>query len=177
MSRRHIPLLLAALLGGAAQAADCTPPEGFTPATSPVPLQDISKSESKHRVALLNIWAVWCAPCRKELPLLDAIAQDPGAPLDIITINLGDDPEQIGKIYDELHITALPRDNHGDVAHAFVGDEDVARRVVEADRAGGGRGGFLRPQRAGERGGTGGEEELAPFHGRVPSLSPFRQRA
>lgn len=114
MSRHHIPLLLAALLGGAAQAADCTPPEGFTPATSPVPLQDISKNESKHRVALLNIWAVWCAPCRKELPLLDAIAQDPGAPLDIITINLGDAPEQIGKIYDELHITALPRDNHGD---------------------------------------------------------------
>ena len=94
---RRIPLLLAALLGGAAQAADCTPPEGFTPATSPVPLQDISKNESKHRVTLLNIWAVWCAPCRKELPLLDAIAQDPGAPLDIITINLGDDPEQIGK--------------------------------------------------------------------------------
>ena len=50
--------------------------------------------------------------------LLDSIAQDDNAPLEIITLNLGDDPAQIDKIYDELHITALPRDNHGD--HALL---------------------------------------------------------
>jgi len=108
--------LLAALLGGVAQAADCIPPEGFQPATSPAPLHDIIRRDAKQRVTLLNVWAIWCAPCRKELPLLDNIAQDENAPLEIITLNLGDDPAQIDKIYDELHITALPRDNHGDHA-------------------------------------------------------------
>ena len=95
--------LLAALLGGVAQAADCIPPEGFQPASSPAPLHDIIKRDAKQRVALLNVWAIWCAPCRKELPLLDNIAQDENAPLEIITLNLGDDPAVIDKIYDELH--------------------------------------------------------------------------
>ena len=84
-----LPLLLAALLGGVAQAADCTPPEGFLPATSTAPLSELIKRDGKKPVVLLNVWAVWCAPCRSELPLLD-------------------------KIYEELQITALPRDNHGD---------------------------------------------------------------
>ncbi|GAA4009511.1 TlpA disulfide reductase family protein [Sphingomonas swuensis] len=29
---------------------------------------------------LLNLWATWCAPCVKELPTLDALAGQPGAP-------------------------------------------------------------------------------------------------
>ena len=29
---------------------------------------------------LLNLWATWCAPCVKELPTLDALADKPGAP-------------------------------------------------------------------------------------------------
>ena len=109
-----LSLLLAALLGGVAQAADCTPPEGFLPATSTAPLSELIKRDGKKPVVLLNVWAVWCAPCRSELPLLDKIAQDENAPLEIITLNLGDDPAQIDKIYEELQITALPRDNHGD---------------------------------------------------------------
>ena len=90
--KRLTVALLAALLGGVAQAADCIPPEGFQPATSPAPLHDIIRRDAKQRVTLLNVWAIWCAPCRKELPLLDNIAQDANAPLEIITLNLGDDP-------------------------------------------------------------------------------------
>jgi thiol-disulfide isomerase/thioredoxin len=29
-------------------------------------------SEWQGRVALFNFWATWCAPCREEMPLLDA---------------------------------------------------------------------------------------------------------
>lgn len=29
---------------------------------------------------LVNLWATWCAPCVKELPTLDALADRPGAP-------------------------------------------------------------------------------------------------
>ena len=30
---------------------------------------------------LVNLWATWCAPCVKELPTLDTLADRPGAPL------------------------------------------------------------------------------------------------
>ncbi len=32
----------------------------------------MSFSEMRGNVVVLNVWATWCAPCREELPLLDA---------------------------------------------------------------------------------------------------------
>jgi thiol-disulfide isomerase/thioredoxin len=29
---------------------------------------------------LVNFWAIWCAPCVKELPTLEALSKQPGAP-------------------------------------------------------------------------------------------------
>jgi cytochrome c biogenesis protein CcmG, thiol:disulfide interchange protein DsbE len=29
-------------------------------------------ADFKNQVLVLNFWATWCAPCRKELPMLDA---------------------------------------------------------------------------------------------------------
>lgn len=93
---------------------ECTPPEGFLPASAATPLNELVKHDSKHKVALLNVWALWCAPCRAELPLLDQLAQREDAPLDIITLNLGDDAAQIDNLFADLKISKLPRDNGGD---------------------------------------------------------------
>ena len=38
-----------------------------------------SLSEWKGRPLLCNFWASWCAPCREELPLLDAIQREHAA--------------------------------------------------------------------------------------------------
>ena len=35
-------------------------------------------SEWQGRVVLFNFWATWCAPCREEMPLLDAAARKYG---------------------------------------------------------------------------------------------------
>lgn len=35
-------------------------------------------SDYKGKVVLLNFWATWCAPCRKEMPALDALNRDLG---------------------------------------------------------------------------------------------------
>lgn len=44
-----------------------------------------SSAEWAGRTVLYNFWATWCAPCRKEMPLLqqlhESVAGPPGAPL------------------------------------------------------------------------------------------------
>ena len=33
-------------------------------------------SEKKGKVVLLNIWATWCPPCRREMPYLDKLERE-----------------------------------------------------------------------------------------------------
>jgi cytochrome c biogenesis protein CcmG/thiol:disulfide interchange protein DsbE len=48
--------------------------------------------ELQGRVVLLNFWASWCAPCRVELPEIDAYARrHAGAPLSIFAVRSDDE--------------------------------------------------------------------------------------
>ncbi len=41
------------------------------------------------RTVLLNLWATWCVPCRKEMPALDALEHQLGAAdFEVVTINI-----------------------------------------------------------------------------------------
>ena len=41
------------------------------------------------RTVLLNLWATWCVPCRKEMPALDALlAKLGGADFEVVSINI-----------------------------------------------------------------------------------------
>ena len=48
------------------------------------------------RLVLLNLWATWCVPCRKEMPALDALeAKLGGSGFDVVAINIDTrDPEK-----------------------------------------------------------------------------------
>jgi thiol-disulfide isomerase/thioredoxin len=46
-------------------------------------------SDWKGRVALVNLWATWCAPCRKEMPALAQLQQELGsADFEVVAISL-----------------------------------------------------------------------------------------
>ncbi len=56
-----------------ASAVQVTPPRAATavPATGARSLADY-----KGQVVLVNIWATWCAPCREEIPSIEALYRD-----------------------------------------------------------------------------------------------------
>lgn len=68
---------------------------------------DLSAFEGK--IVLLNFWATWCAPCRKEMPALDALQQTLGGDdFEVVTMATGRNPlPAVNKFFDEVNIKAL----------------------------------------------------------------------
>ncbi len=64
----------------------------------------------KGKVILVNFWATWCAPCRKELPALDALNRDfGGEDFAVVTIAAGRNAlPGITRLFDEVGVTSLP---------------------------------------------------------------------
>ena len=70
-----------------------------TPAAKPLQIADLAFRDAagqerkladwKDRVVLLNLWATWCVPCRKEMPALDALQAKLGGPkFEVVAINI-----------------------------------------------------------------------------------------
>ena len=51
--------------------------------------QQKSLHDWRGRTVLLNLWATWCVPCRKEMPALDTLQQKAGgADFQVVTVNI-----------------------------------------------------------------------------------------
>ena len=87
----------------------CELPEGFSPTEKNSQLSELNLAITPQaNTQLLNLWALWCAPCRQELPILEEWATSQNA-LDIITINVGDSLEKIDSFFEEQTFTHLPK--------------------------------------------------------------------
>lgn len=67
------------------------------------------------KTVLLNLWATWCAPCRAEMPALDALQRDKGSDkFEVVAVNVdtGDDAKP-RKFLEEtaVHSLAYYREN------------------------------------------------------------------
>jgi len=71
----------------------------FTVADRPLRLPDLSFRDAtgterhladwRGRTVLLNLWATWCVPCRKEMPALDALEGKLGGPaFEVVAVNI-----------------------------------------------------------------------------------------
>lgn len=51
--------------------------------------QKVTLERFRGRTVLLNLWATWCVPCRKEMPALDALEAKLGGPgFQVVAVNI-----------------------------------------------------------------------------------------
>jgi len=69
----------------------------------------VKLDQFRGRTVLLNLWATWCVPCRREMPTLDALEAKLGGPdFHVVAINIDTrDPEKPKRFLKELKITKL----------------------------------------------------------------------
>lgn len=76
--------------------------------------KEITLSSLRGKVVLLNFWATWCAPCRKELPELSLLQQNLGKKgLVILAVSVDNDlanAKSFVQKYDLKHETLWDRD-------------------------------------------------------------------
>jgi thiol-disulfide isomerase/thioredoxin len=70
---------------------------------------DHTLAEWRGRTVLLNLWATWCVPCRKEMPALDTLQADlGGAKFDVVAVNIDTrDPQKPLKFLKDVGIAHL----------------------------------------------------------------------
>jgi len=63
----------------------------------------------RSRTVLLNLWATWCVPCRREMPALDALQATLGGPkFEVVAVDIDTrDPEKPQAFLKQVKVTHL----------------------------------------------------------------------
>ncbi|MCU0842780.1 MAG: TlpA family protein disulfide reductase [Thiobacillaceae bacterium] len=174
------PVLAAALAGllaaaslhpAAAQgAAESAPPalsHALTPAREarpapPLRLQDLDGkphdlADIKGKVVLVNFWATWCPPCRREMPSLERLVQNlKGTDFVALAVDVGEDADTVFAFLGQLEpapsfpmlldldsramqnwpVRGLPTtylvDRQGRIAYSAIGGREFDHPEIEA---------------------------------------------
>jgi len=91
----------------------------LTAATAPLRLPDLAFEDGSGRLAklsdfrgrtvLLNLWATWCVPCRKEMPALDGLQAKLGSDdFQVVAVNIDTrDPDKPKAFLNDAKLTRL----------------------------------------------------------------------
>lgn len=101
-------LLACALAWPAAAVAEDLPPltHELTPIAEPYPapalkLRDLDGvshdlAALRGKVVVVNFWATWCPPCRREMPSLERLRQQfAGQGLEVLAVDVGEDADTV----------------------------------------------------------------------------------
>jgi thiol-disulfide isomerase/thioredoxin len=116
--QRYIALLLGILLPGGLLHAQLPVPElnhQLTQLATPVAAPDFtlgdmdgesySLSDYRGKVVMVNFWATWCPPCRRELPSMEALYQAfRDEPFTVLAINQWESPDHVFAYMGQLEV-------------------------------------------------------------------------
>jgi thiol-disulfide isomerase/thioredoxin len=100
-------------------AAAQAPPKSFVMSDPPKEIATINFVDGqgnartlanfKSKVVVLNIWATWCVPCRREMPALDRLQSALGGPdFEVVPVSIDRKGiEAVRKFFDEIEVRKL----------------------------------------------------------------------
>ena len=88
---------------------------------------DVLKND---KPVLVDYWAEWCGPCRQVAPVLEAIAAEHGDKIDIVKLNVDENPE-VTRRYGILNIPTLGVFQNGQVVKELVGARSKSKLLDE----------------------------------------------
>ena len=72
--------------------------------------EEVTLDDFRGKVVVLNLWATWCAPCRREMPALDRLQAehgDDGLAVVALSQDRGEALDKIRTFYDEEGVETL----------------------------------------------------------------------
>jgi len=94
-------------IAGVLQAANLKPVEGTVAAPALV-LQDLQGNKQdlkdyKGQVVLVQFWATYCGPCRKEMPSMNIMMKKmSGVPFKILAVDMGETRQEVEQFVSEV---------------------------------------------------------------------------
>jgi thioredoxin 1 len=87
---------------------------------------------SSAKPVLVDFWAEWCGPCRMVSPILDEIAAEYGDKIDIVKVNVDNEPG-LAQQYGITGIPALQVFQNGAMVKSMVGAKPKAVLVKDLE--------------------------------------------
>ena len=92
--------------------------------------------ELRGNIVLMNFWASWCAPCRKELPYLESLQQEfKDLGFTVLAVNIDEDSSKASLLLNDISVSfPVVYDPKGDVSKLY--DVQAMPTTVFIDRNG-----------------------------------------
>jgi thiol-disulfide isomerase/thioredoxin len=105
---------------------------------------DVSLQALRGKNVLVNVWATWCGPCRREMPALTRLAHSMSPQLTVVAIDQGEDSRVVNAYVKQFSVdfpVYLDRDQRmGTMLHLiglpssfFVDKNGVVRDAVDGE--------------------------------------------